>query len=104
MACPPDGVALLDIYKFISPETFYNCHKLEPGTVIYYLSTVEINCAVYASSISAYLSLTTTYFNICSVVSEAFRTYIPQNHTGQVIHQMVVFGFNSCINIAEAET
>lgn len=74
MDCSPDGVSLLDISKFSSPETFSNCHKLEHEASNYSLATVEVKKAVSASSILAYLSLSTDDFIICSVGSEEFRT------------------------------
>lgn len=98
MDCSPDAS------KFSNPELFDSCRKLYYEEVTYFLATVEINTAVCASSISAYLSLTSADFIICSVGSEVFKTYIAQKHAGLVVQQSIVLGFNICIYIAVADT
>ena len=96
LACSPDSIALIDTCVLdLSNE------NITGGELS--IASVEIKTSVAQSSLSRALNLATADVVTCCVGDAKFRRYVPDQHVGQVIHQMVVLSVNFVIYVSAAE-
>jgi hypothetical protein len=58
------------------------------------LSSVEIKTSVTASSLERSVKLASIDVKVCRVGDEYFRRLVPEEHVGQLLHQMMVLKIN----------
>jgi len=103
LACSPDGIALLNKSSF--PDWNVDVEgAVETGEDSYVLATVEIKTRVAATSLGESSALSTSELILCDVGDDKFRKYIPREHMGQLMHQLVVLGFGLALYVCAAET
>ena len=98
LACSPDGIALIDTKDSISTGSATNAEQ--EGLVI---ASVEIKTSVATSSLDRGVGRATVDIVFCTVGDDQFKKYIPKEHIGQMIQQMIVLCLNYVIYISAAE-
>lgn len=95
LACSPDGVALIDTKEL----------GFDDGdeATVHMISSVEIETSVAQSSLDRALGRATVDIITCTVGDATFREYVPEEHTGQLLHQMLVLSVNYVIYVSAAE-
>jgi YqaJ-like viral recombinase domain len=118
MACSPDGIAVIDLNKI--PEFNSNEQSLSelqlPWTRIpefnvlpgidgrCVLCSVEIKTSVAASSLERSIELASVDVKVCRVGDSSFRSFVPEAHIGQILHQMLVLHVSHVVYVAASET
>jgi hypothetical protein len=65
---------------------------------------VEIKTSVAASSFERSVQLASIDVKICRVGDESFRRMVPEEHVGQLQHQMLVLKINHVMYVSASET
>lgn len=92
VACSPDALALVDTNSLglsdsDTPE----------------LASVEIKTSIASSSLDRALRVASVDVKTCIVGDAAFRSLVPREHTGQILHQMVVLSVRLVVYVSAAE-
>ena len=102
LACSPDGIALVDaqiLQKFTEEG-----HLVNQNGIPFVPATFEIKTRVASKSLNTALEQAAGDAVFCEVGDETFRKYIPESHTAQVLHQMMILDVNVAICLAAEET
>ena len=97
LACSPDGVALIDASLLTFSE------ESLPSSGSLSLSSVEIKTSIARSSLDRALQRATMEIVCCNVGDATFREYVPEEHVGQILHQMVVLSVNYVVYVSASE-
>jgi hypothetical protein len=93
IACSPDGIAIIDIRALAIAK--------ESNVVI---ATVEIKTSISRTNIDSQLSGMVCDIISCAVGDTAFKTFVPEGHIGQILHQMLVLRLQHVLCVSETET
>lgn len=96
LACSPDCVALIDLSVLGMARD-----DVQGGQLA--IASVEIKTSITQSSLDRALSHATAEVVRCSVGDATFRQYVPIEHMGQALHQMVVLSVNYLIYVSASE-
>ncbi|PXF42430.1 hypothetical protein BWQ96_07841 [Gracilariopsis chorda] len=97
LACSLDGMLLLELQIF-NRDVLEDNNVIQVDGIMYALSTLEMKTRV-ATSFLGDLMLLSTGDIICSDVRDAdFRKYIPSEHRGQLVYQMMDLKISFVIN------
>ena len=90
LACSPDGVGIIDItkLKFNQPTALEN--RIDECCELF--SCLEIKNSLAESSIDKSIGRASVDVMTCIVGDTDFREYIPQEHIGQLLQQILVLG------------
>ncbi|PXF43106.1 hypothetical protein BWQ96_07140 [Gracilariopsis chorda] len=97
LACSPDGIAIIELLDL-------GLCSEESETESTQLCSVEIKTNVAQSSLDRALGLATADLVTCEVGDQSFRRYIPAEHIGQILHQMLVLAVNYVIYVSCSES
>ena len=97
MACSPDGVAIIDT----SNLTFLGSPIAEESNE--FIASIEIKTCIAESSLDRAIGRATVDTICCTVGDDQFSRYIPKEHMGQIIQQMIVLSLNHTIYVCAAE-
>ena len=100
LACSPDGVALIDVSSL---NFGTDSGEIEHHTEALSVSSVEIKTSISRTSLDRALQCATMEIICCNVGDNTFRKYIPAEHMGQVLHQMIVLSVNYVIYVSASE-
>jgi hypothetical protein len=104
MACSSHGIAVIDLDKISTYDFMPNLETqiLPPWADTFQfdtlaglagrcvLASVEIKTSVAASSLERSVQLASIDVKACQVGDEFFRRLVPEEHVGQLLHQMLV--------------
>lgn len=96
LACSPDGIAIIDLSLLGMARDGVLDGQLA-------IASVEIKTSTAQSTLDRALSRATAEVVKCSVGDAKFKQYIPTEHIGQVLHQLVVLSVNYLIYISASE-
>ena len=101
LACSPDGVALLDV-SLLSFDLDSSGDEPHPNTLS--LASIEIKTSVSRSSLDRALQRATMDIICCTLGDAVSLEHVPEEHVGQVLHQMVVMSVNYVVYVSAAES
>jgi hypothetical protein len=105
LACSPDGIAILNLdhctmayNPFLAPSAsnvppwrstgLGEARLATAGRFV--LSSVEIKTSVSTSSLQRSTAAASRDVTLCTVGDQTFKELVPEQHVGQVLHQMIV--------------
>jgi hypothetical protein len=93
IACSPDGIAISDLQALGVAN--------ESNVVVV---AVEIKPSICRTTIDSQLARMVCDVISCAVGDTAFKTFVPEGHTGQLLHQMLVLRLNHVLYVSATQT
>lgn len=101
LACSLYCIAVLRKSSF--GELGSDCSQINTRDQVLLLATIEIKMCVAASSLDASIKISSSNLILCDLGDKKSRKYLPKEHIGQLLHQIVVLG-GCALYVSTADT